>query len=100
MAAGLFFVWTGAHELVKGLDRHSVPKEMAITGKVKNVLDDEVVVQDEDGRLVRVFIEKNTRMNKNLKESEGKIIRVVGTNKECDKASEFRAEIIWCCDED
>jgi hypothetical protein len=95
---GIFFGVTGVGEYFKGWSKKDIPKENAIHGKVKNFSEKEVLVEDENGNIIKVSVETPESTNKEKYETE-KILRAIG-NRDEDDENLFHAQIIRCCDED
>ncbi|HRY82700.1 MAG TPA: hypothetical protein P5232_03300 [Candidatus Moranbacteria bacterium] len=95
---GICFGAIGVGEYLKGWSKKDIPKENAIHGKVKNFSDKEILIEDEDGKLIRVFIETPESVRKDKYEEE-KFLRAIG-NRDLDDENLFHAQIIRCCDED
>jgi hypothetical protein len=95
---GIFFGAIGVGEYLKGWSKKDIPRESAIHGKVKNFSEKEVLVEDEDGNMIKIFLETSESIKKEKYEAE-KILRAIGI-RDKDDDNLFHAQVIRCCDED
>jgi hypothetical protein len=94
---GILFGIIGVGEYFQGWSQKNVPRESAICGKIQNFSQGEVLVEDERGETVRVFL-TSPEMKENEYET-GKILRAIGT-RDTEDDNLFHAEVMRCCDED
>jgi len=95
---GIFFGLIGIGDFLQGWSQKNIPRESAIYGRVKNFSSKEVLVEDENGKLVKIFIETPEPIKNNSYE-EGKILRAIGS-RDLDDDNLFHAQVVRCCDED
>ncbi|MFZ2975322.1 MAG: hypothetical protein WA055_01665 [Candidatus Moraniibacteriota bacterium] len=95
---GTIFGVMGVGEYLKGWSGKNIPRESAISGRVKTFSPEEVLVEDENGKIVRIFIKKPQPTSVDEYET-GKFLRAVGT-RDLDDDNLFHAQIVRCCDED
>ncbi len=96
---GLFFVFAGVHEAVKGWSKNRIPRESAIVGKIVDFSPGEFIIQEEDGELVRVELRREAGFDNGDIDIRGKFMRAVGDRNKKDPGY-FNAESILCCDDD
>lgn len=95
---GTFFVFSGAHKFFSGWSKNKIPRDRAVWGRVIELSPREVIIQDEDGRLVRVEIEKGEPLDFSLPSASGKFLRAVGS-RDLESPEFFHAESVLCCDD-
>lgn len=96
---GMFFVLMGFHEVVKGWSKNSIPRDSAIVGRIMDSSPGEVIIQEEDGKLVKVELKKGVDFSSGDVDIKGKFMRAVGDRNKKDD-SYFNAESVLCCDDD
>jgi hypothetical protein len=94
---GILFGIIGVGEYFQGWSQKNIPKESAICGKIQSFSQNEVLVEDEKGKLVRVFL-TSPEMEKYEYET-GKFLRAIGT-RDSNNDNLFHAEILRCCDDE
>ena len=95
---GIIFGVIGVGDFLQGWSKKNIPRESAISGRVKTFSPKEVLVEDKEGKLIKVFIETPESIKINSDE-EGKIFRAIGT-RDRDDDNLFHAQVVRCCDED
>lgn len=96
---GMFFVAMGFHEIVKGWSKNDIPHDSAIVGRIIDFSPKEIIVQEEDGNIVKIEMKKGVDFyNKDI-DFKGKIMRAVGDRDEKNEGY-FNAEDVLCCDND
>lgn len=96
---GLFFVFLGVHEAIKGWSKNRIPRESAIVGRVVDFSPGEFIIQEEDGELVKVELRREAGFDNGDIDIRGKFMRAVG-DRDKKNPSYFDAESILCCDDD
>lgn len=96
---GGFFMFLGMHKFFSGWSKNKVPRESAVWGRVMELTPREVVIQDEDGQLIRVEIEKGEPLSFPPPDAPGKFLRAVGGRDPHDPGF-FHAESVLCCDDE
>lgn len=99
IVVGLFFVFVGVHETVKGWSKNKIPRDIAIEGRIVDFSPGEFVVQEENGELVKIELGKEVDFDDWDNNVRGKVIRAVG-NRDRERPSCFNANSILCCDDD
>ena len=98
LVLGIFFGVLGVGNFLGGWSKKKIPHEAAIHGQIKNFMDNEVTVVDEDGDVIQVFLPiSKTPPHDNF--TEDKFLRAVGTRDKNDPMI-FHAERVRCCDDD
>ncbi|MFA6383135.1 MAG: hypothetical protein WCX17_01790 [Parcubacteria group bacterium] len=96
---GSFFAVMGGEQLINGLYTNRVmPEEMAVMGEIMSVTNNEVVIQEENGRLVKVGLGDDKVFPYVPDYAVGKFLRAVGKQDSNDSLY-FHAENISCCTE-
>ena len=93
---GIFFGVVGVGDFLKGWSKKDIPRESSIRGQVQSFSSTEIMV-DENGRLIRIFIETPKRIEDERYE-KGKYLRAIGT-RDLEDENLFHAQILHCCDE-
>ncbi|HAT73955.1 MAG: hypothetical protein US30_C0003G0055 [Candidatus Moranbacteria bacterium GW2011_GWF2_36_839] len=95
---GTIFGIIGVGDFLHSWSGKNIPRESAIYGKVKSFSQEEVLIEDENGKMIRVSIEKpqNAIIDKYEKD---KFLRAIGSRDAKDN-SLFHAQVVRCCDED
>lgn len=101
--AGVFLVWifivADVHKYFIEIFPRRIPRENAISGKVEEFSEDDLIIVEEDGQIVRVRPNKDFRLNKRSEDVKGKYLRAVGERNPKD-VNYFQAENILCCDDE
>ncbi len=94
---GTIFGVMGAGDFLQSWSGKDIPQESMLFGKVKSFSSGEVLVEDENGKMIRVSIEKpqNIMIDKYEKD---KFLRAIGT-RDIDDDNLFHAQVVRCCDE-
>jgi hypothetical protein len=80
--------------------KHQLPKDMAIYGRIMTRGEKEFLIEDEDGRLIRVIWQAPMPVPPQMNgEISGKYLRAMG-KMDSENETYFRAEQIICCDND
>lgn len=96
---GSFFAVMGGEQLINGLYINRVmPEEMAVMGEIVSVNNNEVVIQEENGRLMKVGLGDDKVFPYVPDYAVGKFLRAVGKQDSNDSLY-FHAEKISCCEE-
>jgi hypothetical protein len=98
--AGLvFFNW--GDSLAKGINmQHQLPRSMAVYGRVMIRGDKEILIEDENGHLIRVVNHGSMDdLAPNKADISGKYLRAMGRMDEQNE-SYFHADQVLCCDND
>jgi hypothetical protein len=96
---GMIFIAAGVHEYFESLTKNKMPKERSIIGKIDQVDEGGVTLEEEDGQMVKVKFGKNIKLDNNFEGIRGKYLRAVG-ERDSKNVHYFRAESVLCCDED
>ena len=96
---GMIFLGLGINEFIGERKDSKVSSKVLIWGRVLEMNPGEVVIEEEDGRIVRVEMKKYGNTEKTWPAARGKILRAVGERNEGDWEY-FRAESVLCCDAD
>ena len=98
---GLFFVLAGVQDVFHGWSKNKIPHNNAIVGRIIEFSPREVLVEEEDGSLVRVRTSVDIDpIDSNANgDFRGKFMRAVGI-RDTTNPSYFRAENVLCCDGD
>ncbi|MFA7319539.1 MAG: hypothetical protein WC022_03010 [Parcubacteria group bacterium] len=99
IALGIFFGVLGVGSFLGGWSKNKIPRDAAIHGKIRNFMDNEVTVVDEDGDVVRVFLPDSNVPPAPNGFVPDKFLRAVGSRDSGDPTI-FYAERVRCCDED
>lgn len=98
---GLVFSYLISEAFLSKWSQDKVSSGQAIFGKVKEVHDREVWVEDEDGRIVKVRIEDGNYIKQEEKDLRDKYLRAIGKREESEEENEhFHADSVLCCDND
>ncbi len=99
LALGIFFGVMGVGSFLGGWSHNKIPHNAAIHGKIKNFMDNEVTVVDEEGDVIQVFLPSTKAPTKTDGYMTDKFLRAVGTR---DKTNPFifHAEKVQCCEDD
>jgi hypothetical protein len=96
---GAFFAVMGGEQLIRGLyANRSMPKEIAIMGKIVSANNNEVVIQEENGKLETVGFGEGKLFPYIPDYAVGKFLRAVGKQDLKDPLY-FHAENMNCCGE-
>lgn len=96
---GVLFVFLGINRIIKGW-HGEISKDRAIWGKIKSVSKEGILLEDKNGNLIKVIIEKDlSPAEKKLEYEEGKFLRAAGF-REKDNDNFFHAQRVRCCEDD
>jgi hypothetical protein len=96
--SGIFFALVGFEKIFKGWSKKRVPEQLGVDGRIKKLGAGEVDIEDEDGRLVRVFFERSPMDDKRFDGAEGKFFRAVGAGEGSrEDGYRFHATDFECC---
>ena len=95
---GIFFGVIGVGDFLQGWSGKNIPRESAISGKVKSFSQKEVLIEDENGKIIKVFVEIPENSNIQKYETD-KFLRAIGT-RDLDDENIFHAQFMRCCDEE
>jgi hypothetical protein len=96
---GIVILSLGINKFFQKDDEMMVRGENMIWGRVLEMNPREVIIKEEDGRIVKVEIKKYENPGETWPDARGKFLRAVGERKE-NNLEYFRAESVLCCDED
>jgi len=96
-----FFAVSGVENTVKGWSKNKIPPDVAISGKILDFSNDQIVVQEGSGQITTIILDNQT--NRIFLTGpgyvKGKFLRAVGSRNE-NNTAEFQAEEVECCDAD
>jgi hypothetical protein len=95
----LIFIMIGIHEYFSEIVSRKIPRESAISGKVEEFSGDSLVIEEEDGQMVRIKLGRNVHFDGDFEGMRGKYLRAIGERDPKD-GNYFQAENILCCDND
>ena len=97
--AGIVFFFLGINDFFGEWEKGTLPRKNIIWGRVLEMNPGEVIIKEEDGRIVKVEMKKYENPEETWPDARGKFLRAVGERKE-DNLEFFHAESVLCCDED
>lgn len=96
-----FFAVNGIEDIAKGWSKNKIPNDVAISGKILDYSNNQVVIQENDGSITKVNLDAETNQIFSQESGyvRGKFLRAIGGRYE-NSADEFHAQEVECCDED
>ena len=93
-----FFAVGGVGNIVKDWSKNKVPTDVAISGKIIDYSNNQIIVREEDGSVITVILNNQTNEIFPRKPGyvKGKFLRAIGKRNE--NNTKFQAEEVECCD--